>query len=124
MTNGILERIPDIASIASAGASLETDVGALLGNFGSLGPENPASPVANVFGVFAELRAKLDIDVSLFTEQLPDTMRVIQDALPANTLSYVESIDAAYTSVKDLLQDSALAQQVTAERSLQQVALA
>ena len=124
MSNGILSQLPDLSGVIEGSTSLETDLQGVLGIFGSLTGGESDSPVGVVFQTFAELETRLDIDVSPLTEQLPAAMQSIRNALPANSIEYAESIGEAYDGVRDLLQNSALIQQIPEGGSLQAVALA
>ncbi|NET34771.1 MAG: hypothetical protein F6K19_22555 [Cyanothece sp. SIO1E1] len=124
MTTGILQRLPDLSTLQQTGTAATRDLGSLLGSFRALETGESNSPITRVTQVLGELGGKLDIDVSGLAEQLPQTMNVVKNALPADTLTYVEAIADAYTTAQNFLQESAVAQQVQAGSSLQATALA
>jgi hypothetical protein len=55
---------------------------------------------------------------------LPQAVSTIQNALPADTLSFVEDIEKSYREVSDFLSNSELVQQIHPGASLEQTALA
>ena len=120
----ILERIPDPAVTANSSLRLQADLGALLNTLDGLQPNNPNSPLAALFNAFGELTTRLDIDPQTVTGALGDAVQAIGNALPANTLTYVESLDSAYSSVAGLLGDSDIARQVSEGQTLNAVAQA
>src|SRR5215207_6905742 len=96
---GILDRIPDLTATANSSVRLQADLGTLVGALSELQPNNANSPLAALFTAFGELRTRLDIDPQAVTGDLGSAVRAIQNALPANALDYVESLDSAYSGV-------------------------
>ncbi len=121
---GILAQLPDITATANSGARLQTDLGTLVGALGSLQPNEANSPLAALFAAFGELRTRLDIDPQTVTGDLSSAVQAIQNALPANALGYVESLDSAYIGVAGFLRDSDIARQVGEGQTLNAVAQA
>lgn len=121
---GILAQLPDITATASSSARLQTDLGTLVGALGSLQPDKANSPLAALFAAFGELRTRLDIDPQTVTGDLSSAVQAIQNALPANALGYIESLDQAYTGVVSFLSDSDIARQVGQGQTLNAVAQA
>ena len=124
MANGFLQRFPDLTPLLQEGAVVETRMNGLLGVLDSMSHESEASPIATVAAAVGNLRNTLNIDVSGLSTRLPSTIQVIRNALPADTLKYVESIEDAYSSVQDFLKNSALAKEVAEGSSPQESALA
>ena len=120
----ILERFPDPSVTVNSSVRLQADLGTLLSALNALEPNARNSPLAGVFNVFGELNTRLDIDTQPLTGGLTNAVQAIQNALPANALSYVESIEDAYHSVAGFLGDSELARQVTDGKTLNDVAQA
>lgn len=125
MADGFLQQFPDLAPLMDTITNAKSDIDSLLGAFTSLEDgQSATSPIANVFNVFNDLNAQLDIDMSGLTDALPSSIAIVKNILPAGALEYVESIEGAYTTAQDFLQDSALAKEVTEGNTLQEVALA
>jgi hypothetical protein len=118
----ILDQMPDIAPLLEASGSLQGNLGSLTSTLGALAPDQAASPLHEVGSIFSTLPVRLDIDTGSLTGGLTGTLQSIQNALPANVLAYVESIDEAYAGLSGLLTDSALVRQVSAGASLQETA--
>lgn len=124
MANGLLSSIPDVSGLVNAGDGLEGNIQTLLNTFASLESDEGDSPLAGVITAFTDLDDVLDIDVGPLAEQLPNSLQSLRNALPANTLNYVESIDDTFNSVIGLLQQTGLTQQIPDGSSLQDTALA
>lgn len=124
MTNGISSSIPDITPLIDLSGSLQGDLGEVLNALGSLDPQDSSSPLALIDAQFGGLSAHVDIDLGPLAEGLPAALQSLQNALPENTLSSLETISQAYQGARDLLQGSPLAQAVTSGASLQEVGLA
>ena len=120
----ILDRIPDLTATANSSVRLQADLGTLVSALDALQPSNANSPLAALFTAFSELRTRLDIDPQTVTGELGGAVLAIQNALPANALAYVESLDSAYGSVVSLLSDSDIARQVGEGQTLNAVAQA
>jgi hypothetical protein len=121
---GILAQLPDITATANSSARLQADLGTLVGALGSLQPDKANSPLAALFAAFGELRTRLDVDPLTVTGDLSSAVQAIENALPANALGYVESLDSAYTGVVSFLSDSDIARQVGEGQTLNAVAQA
>ena len=121
---GILAQLPDITATANSSARLQADLGTLVGALGSLQPDQANSPLAALFAAFGELRTRLDVDPLAVTGDLSSVVQAIENALPANALGYVESLDSAYTGVVSFLSDSDIARQVGEGQTLNAVAQA
>jgi hypothetical protein len=120
----ILERLPTPSATANSSFRLQADLGAFLNALNTLQAGSNNSPLASVFNIFGELNTRLDIDTQPLTGGLTSAVQAIQNALPANTLSYVESIEDAYSSVASSLSDSEIARQVSEGETLNEVAQA
>ena len=120
----ILDRLPDPSATADASVRLEADLGSLVQIFGALDAQSDDSPLSELFNLFGELNTHLDIDTQPLTGGLTNAVTSIQNALPANALAHVESIDTAYSSVADLLGNSDIVRQVSEGESLNDVAQA
>lgn len=118
----ILDRLPDPSATADASIRLEADLTALVGLFRSLDAHSSDSPLSELFTLFGQLDTHLDIDTNPLTGGLTSAVTSIQNALPANALSYVESLDEAYSDVTDLLSNSDIARQVSEGQLLNEVA--
>jgi hypothetical protein len=103
---------------------LQADLGTLLAALNGLDPNSGGSPLAGVATVVGELNTRLDIDTTPLTGGVAGTLQTLQNALPANALAYVESIEGAYGTVAEFLADSELARQVGEGQSLNDVAQA
>jgi hypothetical protein len=123
---GIIQSIPDLSTLVlSLASNPEGQVTALLQKVESLVAGDESSPVGEVFTAIAGLDSRLNIDWSGLSEQLPNTLAAIRNALPANTLSHVTSLGASYETARDFLENSALVKEVTSSGvSLREVALA
>lgn len=124
MPNGFLTQVPDLSGLLSSAGNLQGGIGGLTNTFASLSDGGEDSPAAAVANAFAGLDDQLDIDLSGLTEQLPGAVEAIRNALPANTIRFVESLGDAYTTAQGFLQDSQLVQQIGQGGSLQDAALA
>ncbi|MFH7245297.1 MAG: hypothetical protein ACHWZW_20870 [Spirulina sp.] len=121
---GILQSLPDSSQLATIGSGATQDVGTLLSSLGRLAEGGTDSPLGSVVQALQSLTTHLDIDVSGLTEQLPQAITVIQNALPADTLEYVEDLQTAYDTARQFLAESAIAEQIQAGGDLQAAALA
>lgn len=124
MTEGILQRLPDLATLQQSGTAATGDANALLGRLTVLQGGQDGSPIASVTRVLNELDQRLNIDVSGLTSALPNALTVVKNTIPEGTLEQIRAIEEAYTAAQDFLQNSAIAQQVREGSSLQAVALA
>ena len=82
--------------MANSSVRLQADLGTLVGALGALQPDQANSPLAALFAAFGELRTRLDVDPQAVTGDLSGAVQAIENALPANALGYVESLDSAY----------------------------
>jgi hypothetical protein len=120
----ILDRIPDISITANASATVQSKLGGLLNVLGALETQGSGSPMTTVVNIFSDLHTRLDIDASPLTNGLTTLVQGIHNALPHNTLAFVESIEAEYEKVTKLLAENDIARQVTDGRTLNDVAQA
>ena len=121
---GILQQLPDIALLQSTGADASSDLTTLLDTLQGLASGDERSPLSTITRSMADLDDLLSIDVGGLTEQLPTTLRIIEQAIPPDTMAYVNSISEAYATATDFLENSAVVEQVKAGGDLQSVALA
>lgn len=124
MTDGILQRLPDVSIVHQAGNAVVGEMGTLLTSLSALGDRPSESPLAALVQALEELDSRLNLDVSGLTTELPQAIQVIQQLVPEGTLEHIEAIETAYQAAQEFLQTSAIAQQVTAGNNLQSVALA
>ncbi|MDA0166832.1 hypothetical protein OM076_41610 [Solirubrobacter ginsenosidimutans] len=124
MSAGFLERFPDTGELGRIGSDAQVALGAMLDRVGGLEHDQAGSPLTAVTGALGDLAGTLDVDTSGLTEQLPQVLETIRQALPASALEYVEAIEQAYSLARDLLQSGPLAEQLAHGGSLQDVALA
>src|SRR5215216_4340578 len=120
----ILSALPSTSGAEQTSASVESSVGGLLGALGSLGPGNPQSPLAAVASSLAQVSAKLNFNPEPLQKLYPDALYVMKNALPADSLEYVRSIEEAYRGAQDFLKNSALAREIKPGATLQDVELA
>ena len=106
----ILDRIPDISITASASANVQSKLGGPL-NVGWTAPrtQGSGSPIATIINTFSGLQTRLDIDASPLTNGLTTLVQGLHNALPHNTLAFVESIEAEYEKVTKLLAENDIA---------------
>lgn len=120
----ILSRLPSTSGAEQTSASVESGLGGLLGALGSLSPTDPKSPLAAVASSLGEVSAKLNFNPEPLQKLYPDALYVMKNALPADSLEYVRSIEEAYRAAQDFLKDSALVREIKPGATLQDVALA
>ena len=116
--------LPTLDPATAAGGEAAGGLAGLLEVVGALGAGSDDSPLAGVGTALAGIESRLDIDVSGLTERLPAAVTTIRNALPADSLRYVEEIELAYRGVSEFLHDSELARQIQAGADLEQIALA
>ena len=119
-----LDRIPDISITANASANVQSKLGGLLDVLDALETQGSGSPLATIINTFNDLHTRLDIDTSPLTNGLTTLVQGLHNALPHNTLAFVESIEAEYEKVTKLLAENDIARQVTDGRTLNDVAQA
>jgi hypothetical protein len=115
--------LPDTTTLFAQRDSARSGMAGLVGALGALQRGGAESPIGAVVGVLGQVRGRLDIDVSRLTEQLPDAIQTIQNALPASVVEFIESIDQQYQQAHAFLADSPLADAAGSD-DLQQAALA
>lgn len=120
----VLSELPSTSGAEQTSASVESGLGGLLGSLGSLGPDNPKSPLFAVTSSLGQVSAKLNFNPEPLKKLYPDALYVMKNALPADSLEYVASIEEAYRTAQDFLQNSALAREIKPGATLQDVALA
>lgn len=118
--SSLFDLIPDTSSLQIADTSALTDV---LGVLQSLDGQGDDSPMLQLFTGFGDVEVMLDIDLSGLTSDLPQSLDVMQNALSPATLEYVESLQTAYSTATDFLNNNALVQQLGESDSVQDVAL-
>jgi hypothetical protein len=124
MADGFLERFPDLSSLLQMQGTISLQANGVGNLLGALGGDSATSPLAALVTTLHDLDTKLDVDLSGLSTRLPQTLDVIQNALPPDTLAYVQSIDRAYHAAQDFLQNSALVKAVPDGSDLQTIALA
>lgn len=124
MAEGFLSKLPSTSGAEQTSTSAESSVGGLLGKLGSLAPDKPGSPLAAVADTLGQVSAKLNFNPEPLKKLYPDALYVMKNALPADTLEYVASIEDAYEAAQDFLKNSALARELKPGATLQDVALA
>ncbi len=124
MAEGFLSKLPSTSGAEQTSASAESGVGGLLSSLGSLAPDNPKSPLFAVASSLGQVSAKLNFNPEPLQKLYPDALYVMKNALPADSLAYVASIEDAYKAAQDFLKNSALARELRPGASLQDVALA
>ncbi len=120
----ILDRLPDPSVTTNSSVRVQADLGGLLRAVDALDAGSGDSPLSELFAFFGELNTRLDIDMQPLSGGLTQAVASIQNALPANALTFVESLDEAYTTVADLLESSEIVRQVGEGQSLNQAAQA
>jgi|GEM_PF-1456222 len=120
----VLSALPSTSGAQQTSASAESGLGGLVGGLSSLSPTNPDSPLASVAGSLGQLSAKLNFNPEPLRKLYPDALYVMRNALPADSLERVRSIEEAYRQAQDFLKDSALAREIKPGATLQDVALA
>lgn len=124
MANGILSRLPDLGRMAQLRTTVESGLGGFQDSFGSAGSGADDSPIGAVVRAVSGLSGRSNIDLSALRDGLPGAIRIIQNALPEDSLQFIEDIERAYTEAQDFLNNSEIARQVSGGASLQDVALA
>jgi len=122
--SGATASLPDLGDATNASHNAQTGLQGFLGVAGSLAGGSNGSPLRGISDALGGLGGALHIDVSGLGERLPQALTTIENALPADTLRFVEELEDAYREVSDFLANSELAKQIHPGASLQQVALA
>jgi hypothetical protein len=123
-STNIIKELPSTSGAEQTSASVESGLGGLLGSLGSFAPDNPKSPLFAVASSLGEVSTKLNFNPEPLKKLYPDALYVMKNALPADSLEYVASIEEAYRTAQEFLQGSALAREIKDGASLQDVALA
>jgi methyl-accepting chemotaxis protein len=105
---GILQGFPDIRTLLSAQGTATLRVNDVDGLVRTMVTDPPHSPLEALSTAFQHVDAHLNIDVSGFSTQLPQTLQRIQNALPSDTIDYVRALDLAYSAAQDFLQSGTL----------------
>lgn len=122
--SGATANLPTLEGTQAVGGAAQGGLSGFLDLLGSLGSDSGSSPISGVFSAMGGLEGRLDIDMSGLGERLPQAMTTIRNALPADSLRYVEEIEGAYRTLMDFLQNSELAKQVRQGSNLEATALA
>jgi molecular chaperone GrpE (heat shock protein) len=115
--------LPTLEGASTASLNVGNGLSGFLNVLGSLS-SGPSSPLAGVTSAMEGLETTLQIDVSGISERLPEALTTIRNALPADSLRYVEEIEQAYSELMRFLQDSDVVKQIQAGSSLEQTAMA
>jgi hypothetical protein len=115
--------LPTLEGATTASGNVGNGLTGFLNVIGSLG-SGPSSPLNGVTSAMGGLETHLRIDVSGISERLPQALTTIRNALPEDTLRYVEEIEQAYRELMQFLQNSEVVKQIQAGSSLEQTALA
>lgn len=115
--------LPTLEGANTASLNVGNGLTGFLNVLGSLG-SGPSSPLSGVSSALGGLETSLNIDVSGISERLPQALTTIRNALPADSLQYVEDIEQAYQELMQFLQNSEMVKQIQAGSSLEQTALA
>lgn len=115
--------LPTLEGANTASGNVTNGLSGFLSLIGSLG-SGPSSPLQGVTSAMGGIQAHLQIDVSGISERLPQALTTIRNALPEDSLRYVEEIEQAYQQLMEFLQNSDLVKQIHAGSSLEQTALA
>jgi hypothetical protein len=115
--------LPTLEGATTASGNVGNGLSGFLNVLGSL-DSGPSSPLQAVSSAMGGLEAHLQIDVSGLSERLPQALTTLRNALPEDSLRYVEEIEQAYRELMKFLQDSEVVKQIQAGSSLEQTALA
>jgi uncharacterized protein (DUF2267 family) len=121
---GATANLPDLHDATNASHNAQSGLTGFLSVAQGLISGSSDSPLNAVTGALGGLQGALNIDVSGISERLPQAITTIENALPPDTLRFVEEIQHDYQQVSDFLTHSALVQQIHAGASLEQTALA
>jgi phage-related protein len=116
--------LPNLQSATDASTNVQTGVKGFLSVAGALSEGGADSPLNGVFSALGDLQSTLDVDVSGLTTRLPQALTVIGNALPADTLNFVEQLEDAYRQLSNFLNNSELVKQIQPGMTLEQAALA
>ena len=81
MTNATAN-LPALNTVTDASANAQSGLSAFVGVAGSLSGSGEDSPLHGIFSVLDELNGSLNIDISGLSENLPQAINVIENALP------------------------------------------
>jgi len=122
--SGATASLPDLHGASDASHNAQTGLSGFLSVAGSLASGSGDSPLNGLSSALGGLDGVLHIDVSGLSQRLPQALTTIENALPADSLRFVEEIKDAYQQVSDFLNNSDLVKQIHPGSSLEQVALA
>jgi ElaB/YqjD/DUF883 family membrane-anchored ribosome-binding protein len=122
--NHLLNNLPNTTGVQQTSASVESGIGGLISSFNSMSPGNPQSPLSTIASSLGEVGKRVNFDPKPLQKLYPDALYVMQNALPADTLDYIRSIESAYEAAQDFLKNSALVREIKPGSTLQDVALA
>jgi hypothetical protein len=120
----ILGNLPSPTGAEQTSSSVESGVGGLLSSLSSMNPSNPDSPLRSIASSLDEVGKRLNFDPEPLRKLQPDALYVMRNAIPSDTLEFVNSIETAYREAQEFLQNSALAREIKPGATLQDVALA
>jgi len=121
---GATASLPDMSSVLDAASNAQTGLATFMQVAGSLGSGGASSPLHAVQQVFGGVQGALQIDLSGLSQNLPQAITTIANALPADTLAFIENLQHSYQELSDFLSNSALVKQIASGHNLEQTALA
>lgn len=116
--------LPGLNTATNASANAQSGLSAFLSVAGSLTSSGDDSPLHGILSVLDELNSSLNIDVSGLSEKLPQALNVIENALPADSLIFIEQLEDSYREVNDFLTTNDLVKQIQPGVSFEETALA
>jgi len=116
--------LPDLGPALDAASNAQTGLSGFLQVAGALAGGGAASPLNAVTQALGGLQGALDIDVSGLAQRLPLAISTIHNALPADSLQFIDDLQGAYQALNDFLANNALVRQIQPGNSLEQTALA
>lgn len=121
---GATASLPNLTASSNASANAQSGLSGFLSVATALTGDGEGSPLSGIVTVLGDLQSTLNIDISGLSEQLPQALTVIENAVPADTLQFIKQLEGAYAAVNDFLNNSELVKQIQSSASLEETALA